>query len=245
MRFTTGTGMGLARTILFLVMRTVVAGMLIGAPIFAQQTTLYVFYPSTIRPQTLQKQLSDELPGVSVTVFGRYIDFAEQVKASAPDVILTKPDVIRQFGSYALKISGTRNGSTDEPYILVSEKKDTQAGAVTIGAVDFLGRHGMDSLGRTMVSTPARINRVSKIEDLLPLLTFGMADAVLVSVRNADYLARTSNMQLFRREISGEKVGIVALGVKKDSTSEKAVRLIKGLSKETCLLFDIEEWRQQ
>ncbi len=234
--------------IFLLFIRIVCSVMLIGAPLFAQQMTLYVFYPSTIRPQTLQQQLNDELPGVTVTVFGRYIDFAEQVKISAPDAILTKPDVIRQFGAYSLKISGIRNGSADEPYILVSEKKKTQTeqvGTSRIGVVDFLGRHGMDLLARNIFDTPPRINRVSKIEDLLPLLAFGMADAVFVSVKDADYLASISKMQFLRREINGKKIGIVALGIKKDSTGEKTVRIIKGLSKAICLLFDVEGWRSE
>jgi hypothetical protein len=183
---------------------------------------------------------------MSVTVFGRYIDFVEQVKASVPDAILTKPDVIRQFGSYSLRMSGLRHGSSDEPYVLVSEKKKTrekQQGNLTIGAVDFLGRHAMDSLVQSIVPMPARTNRVSKIEDLLPLLTFGMADAVLVSSTDADFLARTSNIELQRSEITGRKIGIIGLGIKKEGGADAAVRAIKELSKETKLLFDIEEWR--
>jgi len=60
-----------------LFIRIVCGCIFIGVPLYAQQSLLYVFYPSTIRPQTLQKKLTDELPGVSVMVFGRYIDFAD------------------------------------------------------------------------------------------------------------------------------------------------------------------------
>lgn len=220
--------------------------MLIGAPLYAQQSLLYVFYPSTIRPQTLQKKLTDELPGVTVIVFGRYIDFAERVKLSAPDAILSKPDALRQFDGYSLEISGIKNDSAEEPYILVLENKgilEKPVETYTIGMVDFLGRQGMDLLAKGIFETPPKINRVSKIEDLLPLLSFGMADAVLVTENVADYFTSISQMQFLRREVSGKKFGIVALGIKKGSTAEKIVHLVKAHSKETCLLFDIEEWR--
>ena len=224
----------------------VIAGaLLIGAT--AAEQTLYVFYPSVTRPQILQKQLSDELPGITITVFGRYVDFAEQVKAAPPDVILTKPDAIDQFDSYRLSLSGIRGGAPDEPCFLLFAKKESEekeTAALNLGAVDFLGRAGMDAFARKIRGVEPKLKLVTKVEDLLPLLTFGMADAVLVSAKNADYLAQTSNIKFLRKEASGEKVGIVGLGFKKGSNNPQIIRLFKGLSRELCSSFDIEAWSE-
>ena len=51
---------------------------------FAEEK-LYVFYPTTARPQTVQETLQEFFSGISVTVFGRYNDFSEKMATDPPD----------------------------------------------------------------------------------------------------------------------------------------------------------------
>jgi hypothetical protein len=209
-------------------------------------TTLHVFFPTTIRPLVLQKQLSDDLPGCKVTVFGRYSDFTERVLADTPDAILSKPDVIRQFDVYSLTVSGVRGGASDEPYYLLSAQQSDQqtaSGVHIVGAVDFMGRHGMDSLAAALFKSVPRLKRVSKVEDLLPLLAFGMAGEVLVRARNADYLIATSSIKFSRREVPGGRIGIIALGIRKGVPAEKTVQQIRKLPEKTCTMLEMESWK--
>jgi len=216
------------------------------SPGFAGGTTLYVFFPTTIRPLVLQNQLSSDLPGYKVTVFGRYSDFTDKVMLDTPDAILSKPDVIRQLGSYSLMSSGLRNGAADEPYYLLSAAQSDRppaSGVRTVGTVDFMGRRGMDSLASVLFKSVPRMKRVSKVEDLLPLLAFGMAEEVLVSAHNADYLAATAKISFSRREVPGGRIGIIALGVRKGVPAEKTVQQIRKLPRETCQMLEMESWK--
>jgi hypothetical protein len=214
--------------------------------LYAQDATLYVFYPSVIRPQILQKKISDDLPGVAVTVFGRYVDFAEQVKKSPPDAMLTKPDVIAQFNEFGIMLAGYKNGSSEEPYFLVSTQKEPlpeDIALMNVGTLDFLGRSGMDSLMQRIFPSPPKLKRVTKIEDLLPLLTFGMAEAVFVSERHADYLKKSSNMHFIRKVVPHGEIGIVSLAARKNAPAKKIAFLIRKNPLETSSMFDVEGWK--
>ena len=88
-----------------------------------------------------------------------------------------------QFEGYTTKLSGIKNNEKDEPYILLSVEKMIEPSALegmTMGAVDYFGRKGMDSLLKKFFTPPPKVKRVTKLEDLLPLISFGMVNAILI-----------------------------------------------------------------
>jgi hypothetical protein len=211
----------------------------------AEEPSLYVFYPSASRPQIIQKELAEELPGISIIVFGRYVDFIEKTGVEHPTAILTKQDVIAQLDDYLTAASGTRAGLSEEPYLLVSTRQTAQPyGSLTIGVVDFLGRSGMDTLAQRFFAVVPKIKRVTKVEDLLPLLSFGMADAVLVSPAHAEYLAKASNLPFVTKAAGPAQIGIIALAVRKNGGDGAALAgMVRRLSKETNTLLGIDGWK--
>lgn len=116
---------------------------------------LYVFFPTTARPQIVQEKLQQVFSGIEVTVFGRYNDFTAKIEIDPPDAVLTKTPLIKQLGTFNTKVNGLRNNKTDESYVLMSIDKPFQVSDVTaesiIGTIDFLGRNGMNTDRKSVV----------------------------------------------------------------------------------------------
>ena len=213
---------------------------------FAEEK-LYVFYPTTARPQTVQETLQEFFSGISVTVFGRYNDFSEKMATDPPDAVITKPVFIEQHGDYSITLSGIRNGKSEETYVLLSIKDAIAPKAVNaemvIGVIDVLGKAGMESFVNNLLSARPRLKRVTKVEDLLPLLTFNMAAGILIEDVFVKYFKTTSHLEFGITPISGSKGGIIALGLKKGAKADKTVGALKKADKKICALFEVDEWR--
>lgn len=193
----------------------------VGMSVPAQD--LYVFYPTTTRPRVVQAKLAEACPALNITVFGRYRDFEARMKEAPPDAVLTRPELAGRFPDYRTVLQGVRMGRKREQFLLVSvdQPPDTsQIASGTIGVVDFLGRRGTESFVVESFNTSPRIKRVTKIEDLLPLLTFNMVGSVFVTNEHYSYLQRTSNLDFVALEIPGASGQLPALSVADDSDRE-------------------------
>ncbi|ERP31647.1 hypothetical protein [Chitinivibrio alkaliphilus] len=160
---------------------------------------LYVYYPSPIRSSVVAQLVEDKVDGVDITVFGVYRDFVMQVRADEPETILGPAETVAALsgGEYRSVLEASKNGSTDVEYVLLSigeavnpEELDPSA---TIGVVDIMDRNEMTAFVERFVGTSVRVNHVTKVEDLLPLLTFRMAQAVLVPEARVAYFKGVSN----------------------------------------------------
>ncbi|RLC14657.1 MAG: hypothetical protein DRI57_14130 [Deltaproteobacteria bacterium] len=228
------------------------SAILIFAAIFFSRTgyseTLYVFYPTTTRSQIVQKELDRVCPGIEITVFGRYEDFKAKIGMNSPDAILTKDPVIRQIGGYLTKMEGARKGATDEPYVLVSVDKKVDPhniGNAPIGIFDILGRKGMKKfVSRYFTATP-RLRRVSKMEDMLQLLTFNMADAILIPEIHVNYFKEISKLNFAVTPVPGMRVGIIALGVKQGKHAPQIIKGLSGMDNKIKALVEVDDWNQQ
>lgn len=208
---------------------------------------LYVFYPTTVRPHILQKKLSEACPEIEITVFGRYKDFMAQVAVNYPNAILVKPDLLQQLPLYKKILSGIKNEKLDGPYSLVSveRKIDTDSiGNITIGTVDFLGRKGMNDLLSTFFTNPPKVKRVTKTEDMLPLLRFNMVTALFLCVDDLEYLQEKSKLNFVITNLPEARVGGVAIAFKNEITSPLIFKSVKGFSKELNSIFDIDGWKK-
>ncbi|MBN1306941.1 MAG: hypothetical protein JXA18_03425 [Chitinispirillaceae bacterium] len=211
------------------------------------QEKLFVFYPTTTRPQTVQERLEENANDVSVTVFGRYVDMSEKIVNEPPDALLSKPALIRQLGNYTIALNGIRKGTAKETYVLMSINTPidpkTVGAQTVIGAIDVLGRTGMKSfIGRFFPVEP-KLKRVTKIEDLLPLLTFNMADAVLIEAVFIQYFKSTSHLEFTVTSLSETDSGIIALAIKNNGKAENTLTAFKKAGKGINTLFEVDQWK--
>lgn len=224
---------------------------LVAAPCISDlswgRETLYVFYPSAIRPVVMQQKMTEACPDIRIMVFGRFVDFEARVSADKPDAILTKYPVIRQLGGYSVLLKGSRNGETEESNIVVSvdEKIDlNNISSISIGMFDILGRDGMKKMVGSYFSQEPRLRLVSKIEDMLQLLTLNMAKAILTPENHIRYFKELSNMNFAVTPLPNVRTGIIALAVRDGGSAVLSVKALTGMDSKTMAMLEVDKWEQ-
>lgn len=97
-------------------------------PVYASSDQLYVFYPTDIRPNSLQRKINDIYPTINTVAFGRVVDFYRQIEQLPPNAILSLKPVVsnknnKQKTAFSKHIKGSLNGYYKEEYFLVSLEK--------------------------------------------------------------------------------------------------------------------------
>lgn len=207
--------------------------------------SLFVFFPTTVRPHVLQKGISESDPGLDVTAFGRFADFEDGVKAKPPDAILSLPEVIGNLEGYKVAVAGKRKGESREPLFLMSVEKAFDPAHIagkTIGIVDFLGRKGMQKFVAGLFPSPPSLKTVAKVEDLLPLLTFGMAEGILVDQEQVDYFRGVSQLDFVVTPVPGATAGTVCLAVRKGAEATRSIKALKAMDGNLQKLLGDVKW---
>lgn len=202
--------------------------------------TLLVYLHVSVKQRAFQSLLGAGLPGVTTTAVGRIADFERALK-DAPDAVLTLPVVLAAQG-LSSTLRGYARGSTEERYALVGAGGAPDPGRVaSVGALDLLGREGTTRFVRRVVGPQARVERVTKIEDLLPLLQMQRVEAVLLPARLFPELRAASRLGLAVRELDAT-VGLPAVA----STGPQGASVLSAISrmpKDVSRLLGVEEWR--
>lgn len=205
---------------------------------------LYVFVNSTEKPRTLQKKLEDGLPGVSVTVFGRFRDFETAIEDSRPDAVLALQPVLTEIGMKP-SLQGTFQSSPSESYALLSIGTAVTPSAtanLTIGSVDILGRTKMKTfVGKLLGTRSPKVKLVTKVEDLLPLLQFEQADVVLLPERQTGLLTGRSELNL-KVTILPTKVNLVA-AASVTAKGQTVLAHVKTLERSVSLDMGVDSWQ--
>jgi hypothetical protein len=211
------------------------------------QEKLYVFYPATVRPQIIQDKIQECFSGVTVSVFGRLTDFTAKIELDPPDAILTKTPLILQIGNYTIAVQGSNNGKIEESYVLLStdsvQDLATIAGEKVIGVIDILGRAGMNTFAAQFFPKIPKLKRVTKVEDLLPLLSFNMVSSILINTSSVKFFRKTSNLTFNETPLPETNIGIVALGIRNGCNADKSIGALKKLDKETSAFFEVDQWK--
>lgn len=200
---------------------------------------LLVFLHTAVKQRALQDALSSGLPGVSVTTVGRVADF-ERKLAEGPDAVLTLPVVLKSK-RLPMSLIGHRSGVSSEKYVLVaadSAPAPSQVG--TVGALDILGRAGTNSFVADLLGASPKVVRVTKVEDLLPLLQMRRADGVVLPARLQAALASASRLKLAETELPST-VGLPAVAAL-GGTSSAVVTAIRSLPTNTSRLVGVDSW---
>lgn len=217
---------------------------LIISPMDSFAESLYVFFPTTVGSNYVQSQLEKACPGVTITVFGRYRDFSTDIKNQPPDAIIAKTLLVKTFNDYTIKLQGVRNNGTEEAFVLVSVKKKVDPkDAISVGVIDILGRKGMNEyLGNYFTPMP-KLKIVTKVEDLLPLLTFDMAQALLITEYHIDYLKKISELNFVVTPVPGMKGGIIALALRNNGNTSAIPNAVKSMDAASNAILEIETWK--
>lgn len=167
--------------------------------------SLYVFVPTEVRANKLQQKIGKYCSGVDVTVFGRAKDFHNKIKTSPPNAILSLLPVIEKNQLFDTAIIGERQGLSSEGYVLVSVDtplKLTNIANKKIGVVDLFGRKPMIQFIEQLLQVKVKLKRVTKVEDLLPLITFNSVDAIFISNTLFSQLKSKSKLNLVATQLN-------------------------------------------
>lgn len=209
--------------------------------------SLYVYVHTDSKSATLEKALQDRLPGVGVTVFGRFRDFEEAMSTRRPDAVVAFGPLLASQ-NVPVTLQGLRGDHDWEPYVLLSPGAALE-GALdghTIGVVDLLGRDGTQEFVAKLLKTPdLKLKRVTKMEDLLPLLQFSAADAVLVPAAAVKGVTERSRLPLKVRELPDAKVSLPAVGVLNAKVRDALIKQIQALDGETNKTLGVDRWRSK
>ncbi len=231
-------------------------------PGLCQRPKLYVFLPSEIRPHAMRSALDNACPNLEIIVFPRYREFRDKISKSPPDAILALKPVtdktlalineqlsIKEMGFHEA-LTGTLNGKSEEPYVFLSEKavKLNALEEIIIGAVDLLSRPEMPRFIGSLFDKPKlRVRSVTKLEDLLSLLQFQYATAILVPASKVSYYTSKSKMALGVTELPNVKLGLPVLLVHKMDTKREKILLDSFLNLENNvnLKLGVHEWSRR
>lgn len=207
--------------------------------------SLYVYVHTDTKSATLEKALQDRLPGVGVTVFGRFRDFEEAMTSRRPDAVVAFGPLLASQ-NVPVALQGLRGEHDWEPYVLLSNGAALEGplSGRTIGVVDLLGRDGTQEFVTKLLKTSdLKLKRVTKMEDLLPLLQFSAADAVLVPAAEVKSVTERSRLPLKVRELPEARVSLPAVGVLNGKARDVVTKQIQGLDGETNRTLGVDRWR--
>ncbi|WP_437915243.1 hypothetical protein WME73_07500 [Sorangium sp. So ce302] len=219
--------------------------LLLSPPITAGPVaTLYVYAVTPLRARALEQKIEESMPGVDVTVFGKLSDFKAALESAPPDAALSPKPVLASLNRTA-DIQGVKAGNDAEQYLLVSTRALTKEmlSGLRYGIVDLVERKSLPKFvaGLLGVSTAPEVQRVTKIEDLLQLLQFQTADAVLLPERFRSDFESRSKMTFTILSLSTAKVGLVAVTfLSERQTLEGAIRR---LPKHVLADLGVDEWK--
>jgi hypothetical protein len=201
---------------------------------------LLVFLHVAAKQRAFQTELQAALSGIAVTAVGRTGDF-DRALAEGQDAVLTLPVVLAAHG-IAPVLRGVRQGVAEEKYALAgTERPPDPAKVATVGALDLLGRDGMATFVQDVIGARPKVERVTKVEDLLPLLQMQRVEAILLPARLLPDVKMTSRLNLASRELPA-MVGLPT-AAKLGASGAQVLAAIKRLPTGITRAFGVEEWR--
>jgi hypothetical protein len=220
-----------------------VAGLATPALSFAEK--IYVFYPSMSRPNVVQSALAAKCSGMEITVFGRLADFTAMMNTAPPDAIVAPKALADQFPAFKPFLKGTKGGSSQDGAVLLSSGKNVDpknAGTLNIGVASILDRAPMNGYVTGIVGGAPKLKLVTKVEDLLPLLTFQSADAVLVGQDQAAEIKAKSQAPLVESPVPGGKIGLIVASAKSDGAAKNVEASLKSLGAAEKKMLGVDGW---
>ena len=201
---------------------------------------LLVFLHVAVKQRAFQGELQAALAGIDVTAVGRIGDFDRALK-EGPDAVLTLPVVLSARG-LSVSLRGRRQGSPEETYALVAaDSAPDPAKIQSVGALDLLGRDGTDAFVKRIVGRQPKVERVTKVEDLLPLLQMQRVDAILLAARFVAELRKASRLNLAQRDLPTQVELPAAANL--GAGGQQILGALSRLSAQLSYAVGVDEWR--
>jgi hypothetical protein len=207
-------------------------------------SSLHVYVPLDVPARALEKMLGANLPGVAITVFGRYKDFEKAIERDHPDAVISLRPVI-EYRKLAPVLQASAGGKASETYVAMSVGDIGGLAGKSIGAVDLMGRKETTSFfAQRLAMSDLKLTLVTKTEDLLPLLQFQTAQAVVLPQRSVAALRKKSNLDLRTNGLPSIEVGLPALAI--TSPRGAAIRdSVRKLPKELNQMIGVDQWQAE
>ncbi|HXI58723.1 MAG TPA: hypothetical protein VNO55_21800, partial [Polyangia bacterium] len=193
----------------------------------------------------LERVLKGKLPALNVTVFGRFRDFEEAMAARPPDAVMGIGALLVSQ-SVPPALQGLRGTLDWETYSLLSvgDAVEGSLSGKAIGAVDLLGRAATQGFVANLVgAADIKVKRVTKMEDLLPLLQLGATDGVVAPTAAVRDMTERSRLPLHVHELSAVRVRLPSVGVNNPAARELIVSQFRALDGATNRMLGVDAWR--
>lgn len=205
----------------------------------ASAPSLVVYLHLDMKQRALQEMLSSALGGMAVTAVARYGDLQRQIAAGASALLALGP-VLAAVGARPA-VTGLVGGRETEPYALLGGTRVPSGQVQRVGAVDLLGRKGTPTFVHEVLRSKVEVERVTKLEDMLRLLQFEMADAILLPQRIVPVMRGKSELHLESSRAPNE-VSLPALAVLNSAGNIVADKL-KRIPTSVRSQLGVESWR--
>ncbi|MCH2206443.1 MAG: hypothetical protein MK132_11295 [Lentisphaerales bacterium] len=154
---------------------------------------LQVYTTSTIPVKEREKALKSDssLQGTEITVFGKFSEFSSSLKNSKPKFLMVPAAYVKYNPDYKAVYQFTKGGQRNFKFMILSVKdewnKDSMAKG-SVGIVDELGRKQTSAFIKDQVGDFKRVKRVTKTDDLMPLLVLENANFIIIRPKNYEIL---------------------------------------------------------
>jgi hypothetical protein len=188
----------------------------------ARALKVLVFLHVALKQRAFESELKAALPAMDVKAVGRLADF-ERALEDGQDAVMSSPLLLASH-RMSPKLQGYHSGSPEERYCLVAANVAPAPDRVTaIGALDLLGREATNAFVYGLLGSKPRVERVTKLEDLLPDVQQG------------------SRLALAQHQLPGlvKLPAVASLGPGGDEAISALARLPLKISK----TLGVDEWR--
>lgn len=201
---------------------------------------LLVFLHVALKQRAFENELKTALPNLDVKAVERLADFGRALD-EGQDAVLSSPLLLASHRLDA-KLQGYYAGSPDERYSLVGVGAAPEPERVAaIGALDLLGRDATSTFVYGLLGAEPRVERVTKLEDLLPLLQMQKVDGILLPTRLVAEVQASTRLALEPRQLA-MPVRLPALASVGPGGAEAAAA-VAGLPPNVSRSLGVDEWR--
>ena len=116
---------------------------------------------------------------------------------------------------------------------------------LNVGAVDLLGRRKMSKFVAKLLGVPkVKVKRVTKLEDLLPLLQFSMADAVMLPPDKVETFRSKSALNLQVTTINAATVGLPSVSVLSGGQRQIVIDALQKVNPQVMTRMGLDVWKK-
>ena len=211
----------------------------------ASRPKMYVYVPAG--GDGLRRGFRRHLVNVDIEVFSSEAGLKTRAAQVPPDVVVGSPSLLQSLG-WAAQLSTEGGGSATAMAYLVSKSEPlvrAKWAQSTVGIVSAKPRaDAARSVQRQLgLPRPPKIRKVSKTDDLLPLLQFDMVDAVLVDAQRLPRLKNRTKLSLATQEVSGAKpIGRLAAGFSNAASRDEIEQKLLGLKESARAEMGTGKW---